>query len=104
MNPGNEYDRCQNDTVSSRASIFLLYAATISGILSAITSPTLGALSDRYGRKKLLILTTCGLLVGEVITILVASFPNSVDVYWMLLGYAIDGFCGSAIMGMALGE
>lgn len=100
MDPGNEFDRCQNSTISARASLFLLYASLIAGVLSAITSPKLGALSDRYGRKKLLVFTTSGVLVGEILTILAAKYPQSVDVHWILVGYAIDGLCGSFIVGM----
>ncbi|KAH7110577.1 tetracycline-efflux transporter-like protein [Dendryphion nanum] len=102
MDPGNRFDRCRNPDVASRASLFLLYASLISGMLSAITSPKLGALSDRYGRKKLLVLTTAGVLVGEIITIFTAKYPQSVDVNWILVGYAFDGLCGSFIVGMAL--
>ncbi|KAF2634457.1 tetracycline-efflux transporter-like protein [Massarina eburnea CBS 473.64] len=94
--------RCQNDAVSARSSLFLLYGSLVSGILTAITSPKLGALSDRYGRKRLLALTTCGALVGEVLTILAAKYPGTVHVNWILVGYAIDGLCGSFIVGMAL--
>jgi MFS family permease len=100
VDPGNEYDRCQNSAISSRASLFLLYASLIAGILSAITSPKLGALSDRYGRKKLLVLTTSGVLAGEILTILAAKYPEKVGVDWILVGYAIDGLCGSFIVGM----
>jgi MFS family permease len=102
FDPGNKFDRCRNSEISSRASVFLLYASLIAGILSAITSPKLGALSDRYGRKKLLVFTTCGALLGEVITILAAKYPDKVDVNWILLGYALDGLCGSFIVGMAI--
>ncbi|KAF2678100.1 tetracycline-efflux transporter-like protein [Lentithecium fluviatile CBS 122367] len=100
MDPGQ--DRCRTDAVSARASLFLLYGNLCSGILAAITSPKLGALSDRYGRKKLLVLTTCGTLVGELLTILAAKYPEVVHVNWILVGYAIDGLCGSFIVGMAI--
>jgi MFS family permease len=102
LDPGLRPDRCQNDDVSARSSLFLLYASLVSGFLTAITSPILGALSDRYGRKRLLAITTCGALVGEVLTILAAKYPGVVHVNWILVGYAIDGLCGSFIVGMAL--
>ncbi|KAF2477580.1 tetracycline-efflux transporter-like protein [Lindgomyces ingoldianus] len=99
---GDKSSRCRTDEVSSRVSLFLLYGSLCSGLLSAITSPKLGALSDRYGRKKILALTTCGMLVGEILTILAAKYPESVDLNWILVGYALDGLCGSFIVGMAL--
>ena len=100
MDPGQ--DRCQNDAVSSRSSLFLLYGNLCSGILAAITSPKLGALSDRYGRKKFMVLNTCGALLGEVLTILAAKFPETVHVNWILVGYCLEGITGSFIVGMAL--
>jgi len=99
MDPGQ--DRCQNDAVSSRSSLFLLYASLCSGILSAIISPKIGALSDRYGRKKFMIANTCGALFGEVLTILAAKFPETVHVNWILVGYCLEGISGSFIVGMA---
>jgi MFS family permease len=101
MNPGQP-DRCQNDDVSSRSSLFLLYGSLCSGILSAITSPKLGALSDRYGRKKFMIFNTIGALFGEVLTILAAKYPETVHVNWILVGYCLEGLSGSFIVGMAV--
>ncbi|PVI06374.1 tetracycline-efflux transporter-like protein [Periconia macrospinosa] len=101
VDPGQQPDRCRTDAVSARSSLFLLYASLASGILTAITSPKLGALSDRYGRIRLLTLTTCGTFAGEVLTILTAKYPEKVHVNWILVGYAIDGLCGSFIVGMA---
>ncbi|KAF2270253.1 tetracycline-efflux transporter-like protein [Lojkania enalia] len=99
---GDVKDKCQNDDVSAQVSLFILYGNLCSGILSAITSPKLGALSDRYGRKKLLVLTTVGMLTGEVLTIIAAKYRETVDVNWILVGYAMDGLCGSFIVGMAV--
>jgi len=102
MDPGQQPDRCRTDAISARASLFLLYGNLCSGILSAFTSPKLGALSDRHGRRKLLVLTTLGALAGEVLTILAAKYPGTVHVNWILVGYALDGLCGSFIVGMAI--
>lgn len=102
LDPDNRFERCQDDNISSRTSLFLLYGSLVSGLLSAITSPKLGALSDRHGRKKLLAITTCGVLGGEVLTILAAKYPETVSVNWILVGYAVDGVSGSFIVGMAL--
>ncbi|KAL5119297.1 hypothetical protein ACEQ8H_002784 [Pleosporales sp. CAS-2024a] len=102
LDPGQQPDRCQNDNVSSRSSLFLLYGSLCSGILSAITSPKLGALSDRYGRKKFMIFNTIGALFGEVLTILAAKYPETIHVNWILVGYCIEGITGSFIVGMAV--
>lgn len=82
--------------------MFTLYTTLISGILSAIIAPKLGALSDRYGRKKIMLITTSGMLIGEVITILVANFPETLSLNFLLLGYIFDGLSGSFIASMAL--
>jgi MFS family permease len=100
MDPGQ--DRCQNDVVSSRSSLFLLYASLCSGILSAVISPKIGSLSDRYGRKAFMVFNTCGALFGEVLTILAAKFPETVHVNWILVGFCLEGISGSFIVGMAL--
>ncbi|KAJ8111227.1 hypothetical protein OPT61_g6132 [Boeremia exigua] len=100
MDPGT--DRCQKDAVSSRSSLFLLYGSLCSGILAAVTSPKLGALSDRFGRKTFMLVNTSGALFGEILTILAAKFPETVHVNWLLVGYALEGLSGSFIVGMAL--
>jgi MFS family permease len=102
LDPGQQPDRCQNDAVSSRSALFLLYGSLCSGILSAVTSPKLGALSDRYGRKKVMIFNTVGALFGEVLTILAAKYPETVHVNWILVGYCLEGLSGSFIVGMAV--
>ncbi|MCJ1473940.1 hypothetical protein MMC13_002596 [Lambiella insularis] len=99
---GHENPQCQIKEVQVLVANFTLYIALIAGSLSAITSPKLGALSDRYGRTKLIALTTCGLLAGEIITILCATYPSMFSYKWLLLGYAIDGLCGSFIATMAI--
>lgn len=99
---GGDNPQCRIPEVQSRVAQFTLYGNLISGILSAITSPKLGALSDRYGRKKLLLVTAAGMLTGEIITIFAAKYPESFPFNWILVGYAVDGLCGSFIVGMVL--
>ena len=99
---GSDNPQCQIPEVQALVSKFTLYCNLIPGILSAISSPKLGALSDRYGRRRVIAATTCGMLLGEVITILAATYPESVSVNWLLFGYALDGIAGSFIAAMAL--
>lgn len=94
--------QCRSPAVQSKVTLFTLYISLISGVISAITCPKIGALSDRYGRTPILALLTCGGLANEVITILAAKFPDTVPYQWFLLGAAFDGICGSFISGMAL--
>jgi len=99
---GSDNPQCQIPEVQALVSKFTLYGNLIAGILSAITSPKLGATSDRYGRRKIIALTTVGMLLGEIITIIAATYPEMFSVKWLLLGYAFDGICGSFIAAMAL--
>lgn len=99
---GGKNRQCQIPEVSSRASLFTGLATIIAGTLSAIASPKLGALSDRYGRKPLIIVTSIGTILGEVIFIFAAVFPETFPLSALLLSYALDGATGSFILAMAL--
>ena len=99
---GGENNECRIPEVQQLVSNFMLYASLVGGILSAITSPKLGALSDRYGRTRMMACTSIGMVIGEIITIIAATYPETVSVWWILLGYACDGFCGSFTAGMAI--
>lgn len=99
---GVDNPQCQIPEVQSLVSRFTLYCNLAAGILSAITSPKLGSLSDRYGRKKVIAVTTSGMLFGEIITIAAATWPDAVSVNWILAGNLVDGICGSFIASMAL--
>jgi MFS family permease len=80
----------------------MLYITVISGMLSALTTPKLGALSDRYGCRRLLVISSFGLLISEIITILVFKYPGAVSYKWLLLGAVFDGICGSFTYTMAI--
>ncbi len=56
-----------------------------------VFSPVLGRLSDRFGRKPVLIMSLCGTAVGSVITGLAGS------VWLLLLGRLIDGASGASV-------
>lgn len=99
---GDDNKQCQNAAVHSLLAKFMLYAHLLSGTLCAFSSPRLGALSDRYGRTKILAITACGMLFGDVITITVASFPKKIHVAWILVEFAIGGLAGSFIATMAV--
>ncbi|KAI9825108.1 MAG: hypothetical protein M1832_001428 [Thelocarpon impressellum] len=99
---GADNPQCQTPEVQALVSQFALYNNLITGVLSAVTSPKLGALSDRYGRKKMIAATTLGMLLAEIITIIAATYPDSVSVNWLLVGFFFDGICGSFTAAMAL--
>lgn len=99
---GSDNEQCRIPEVQARVARFTLYGNLIAGLLSAITSPKLGALSDRYGRTKMLMITSMGTIAGDIITVCAATNPETFPVNWILLGFALDGICGSFIAAMAI--
>ncbi|KAG7048428.1 major facilitator superfamily transporter [Colletotrichum scovillei] len=99
---GADNPQCLIPEVKKRVSMFTLAINLLTGILSAITAPKLGQLSDRYGRRKLLALASCGGVVAELIVIMCANFPWTFHYNWLLLGAVADGLTGSFTAGSVL--
>lgn len=100
---GGENSQCDDDNeVQSKTAIFTLWTNLVTGIFSAIVAPSLGALSDRAGRKFVIIGAALGSLVSEVITIAVGTNPDKISINWLFLGYLADGLSGSFTTAMAL--
>ncbi|KAI9050627.1 hypothetical protein LZ554_005786 [Drepanopeziza brunnea f. sp. 'monogermtubi'] len=99
---GSDNPQCRIPEVQALATKFSLYMTTITGALSAVVSPKLGAWSDRYGRLKFLTITSVGAFIGEIIVILAGTYPDTFSYHWILLGSVFDGICGSFNAGMAL--
>ena len=96
---GDLGEECLSADVQAKVSTLILMIGVITGFLSAITAPKLGALSDRYGRTRMLVICSLGGIVAEVITILAANFPDVVHYNWLILGAAFDGLTGSFTAG-----
>ena len=99
---GDENPQCRIPEVQSQVSKFTLYLNLAAGLLSAIVSPKLGALSDRYGRKWMISITVLGTVLCEAVIVIVARYPDTFSVNWILLGYTLDGLGGSFTAAMAL--
>ena len=99
---GGDNPQCRIPEVQSRVSKFTLYLNLATGLLSAIVSPKLGALSDRYGRVWMIFVTVLGSVLCEVVIIVVATNPDTLSVNWLFLGFIFDGLGGSFIAAMAL--
>lgn len=97
--PGANNPQCQIPEVQRNVATFTLVLSVIVGSLSAFTAPRLGAMSDRYGRKGIMVVSSCGGLVGEIITILAAKYPDLIHYNWLILSAVIDGFAGSFTAG-----
>jgi MFS family permease len=80
---------------------FTLYLTIATGMLSAVMAPKIGALSDRYGRVRFLALTSVGALLSEVVTILAATFPETISYKWLLIGAVFDGISGSSTAALS---
>ena len=81
---------------------FSLALSVLSGLLSSLTAPKLGSLSDRYGRKHMMVFCSIGGILSEIITILAAKYPETVPYQILLLGAFFDGLTGSFTAGSVL--
>lgn len=101
---GSDNPQCRIPEVQSRVSEFILVFNLITGLLSALTAPKIGKLSDRYGRTKLMAIASAGGLFNEIITVLAAQLPNAFDYRWLILGAIADGLSGSFTAGSILSQ
>lgn len=101
---GGDNPQCNIPEVQADVATFMLVLSVIVGVLSAYTAPKIGSLSDRYGRKKLLALASAGGVLGEMVTILTANFPDVIHYRWLLLGVTFDGLAGSFTAGSVLSQ
>ena len=97
----NSDDICSRPAIHAEMGRFVTYANLTSGILCVFSSPRLGALSDRYGRKPLIAFSAVGMLMGDVISVTAATFPQRISVYWILLEFVIGGLTGAFVATVA---
>ncbi|KAK4251507.1 major facilitator superfamily domain-containing protein [Corynascus novoguineensis] len=100
--PGGNNRQCFIPEVQRSVATFSLVLNVTTGVLSSLTAPKLGSLSDRYGRKRMMLICAMGGIVSEAITILAAKYPETVAYQWLLLGYFFDGLTGSFTAGSVL--
>ncbi|KAI0175740.1 MFS general substrate transporter [Hypoxylon sp. FL1284] len=101
---GADNPQCNIPEVQKSVATFTLILSALTGALSALTAPKIGSFSDRFGRKRLMVISSCGGLANEVITILAAKYPQTVDYHWLILGAFFDGISGSFTAGSVLGH
>ncbi|KAK4231397.1 major facilitator superfamily domain-containing protein [Podospora fimiseda] len=95
-------DQCFDPDVQKEVALFNMVMTVLTGIVSSMTAPKIGSLSDRYGRKSMLTICALGGISAEIITILAAKFPETVHYKWMILGAFFDGLTGSFTAGSVL--
>ncbi|KAK9476467.1 major facilitator superfamily domain-containing protein [Lipomyces japonicus] len=86
---------CQSAIVHSKVARFNMWLGFIQSSLAAIVSPRLGSLSDRIGRKPILLLFLASQAVSSIV-IIIAAESHSVDAYkWLFVSSIVDGLTGS---------
>ncbi|KAI0879433.1 MFS general substrate transporter [Hypoxylon argillaceum] len=101
---GGSNPQCNSAPVQKNVAAFTLVLSALAGGLSAFTAPKLGSLSDRYGRRRLLVVASCGGIMNEIITILAAKYPDVLDYRILILGSFFDGITGSFTAVSVLGN
>ena len=76
---------------TARASGFVGLFATVWALMQFLFSPVLGALSDRYGRRPVILISNFGLGLDYVV---MALAPN---LGWLFAGRVVSGICAASI-------
>ncbi|KAJ5531989.1 hypothetical protein N7494_008541 [Penicillium frequentans] len=101
----DELNKCLgNKNAQSSLSRFLIYGQITAGLLGAIATPILSSLSDRIGRRPILACTALGPLFYEALLLFILCYPDSVDMHWLLVGYAMEGLSGTIITAMSTSQ
>ncbi|KAL2131654.1 hypothetical protein VTI74DRAFT_4781 [Chaetomium olivicolor] len=100
--PGGNNRQCFIPEVQKSVATFSLVLNVLTGTLSSLTAPKMGSLSDRYGRKRMMIICSVGGIISEIITILAAKYSETVPYQVMLVGSFFDGLTGSFTAGSVL--
>jgi MFS family permease len=87
--------QCRHSTtVQKRVAQLNLFLQLIMGVLCIITTTFWGSMSDKYGRKKVLILNMLSFVLGDIVLVTVFTFPDRVSYFWLLLMPAFEGLFG----------
>ena len=88
----NYTDNATADDVQAKATHFTLYNTLVNLLFAMFVTTIYGALSDRFGRKPILIVAGLGATFQGVLTVLFVHFE--VNVYFFILASLISGLSG----------
>ena len=88
---GDYNPQCSIDSLESATAMLQLYGNLIAGILGAISAPTWGKLSDRYGRITPLAAASTVILLSEIMMIIIAKMPDTFSVNWIYITFFLEG-------------
>lgn len=87
--------------IQARASRLALAINLCTGLISAVTAGRYGALSDRIGRRPVILIALCGTVLNDCIVILMTKFWKYLGIEFFLVGAILDGMFGSFTTTMA---
>ncbi|KAF7192345.1 putative membrane protein [Pseudocercospora fuligena] len=101
-NSQSAVDRCRAPEIQGLAAEFVMVCNLLGGIISIFTCPKFGELSDLHGRTRVLAIGGLGMLVNCILTILVATFPDTFPLPWLYVTYILESVLGPYASIMAI--
>lgn len=86
---------CKSPLVSAQTGYFTTYMTTVSSIATLITIAKLGSLSDKWGRRPVILINVACTLIERLFTIACCVRPEWINYRWLLVGTAVGGLGGS---------
>ncbi|KAK9317957.1 major facilitator superfamily domain-containing protein [Lipomyces starkeyi] len=99
---GDVNEMCQVAEVHAIASTVTMWVGLLTGLLGTATSAWLGALSDRIGRRPVLLIGVLGPFLADFTIIIAAKWSNLKSYNLYYLAAFFDGVTGSYILVVAM--
>ncbi|KAK9469678.1 major facilitator superfamily domain-containing protein [Lipomyces arxii] len=99
---GDIDERCQIAEVHAIASNVTLWVGLVAGVLGALSSPFLGSLSDRIGRRPIFMIALMGPFLGDLMFLIAGKWDNPMGFYLLYVSAILDGGTGSILFVVAM--